>query len=555
MDDAYLDLLTRTTRREAVTLAGQLGGAVDALPHRETMRAVKTLAVADLTAENSRGPGDLVDELLTHLHRSQGRTGLFDGDNLVSPPDSAFTVNDICQVVEIIDTSTPGTGDWQPVARRLRSLAAAALEGLLAGGVHTPNHRWELAAALAGLDQVVGDRRLRPRIEQWLAEGVDVDPAGFFSERSAIYAAVVTGPSLLTLARLLQRPELLAPVRANLATLPTLVDDDGEVVTVHSRRQDQRLTFHLHPYLSLLRRFAITDGDPQLARLARLAAHDDLPESSRHLADALLDPVLLKELPGSAAAPVGQTAWPTVGLVRRRAGSTTSTVFAGADTRTTGRIASGLANSATVFQLRHGLARLRALRISPAFFDTGAFRPTDLRIDGDRLVLTEHRESGYYQPLPAPLRHPDGVYRLDDEGRFFASMDFAHRARSTLRLTGTLVLDLTDDGADLEISWTGTPTRFGIEFVVGEGDLDGVAEHPTAPDTLCATGEVLRLDAGIDRIELRITGHDRGRPPEFDDGEIFGYVHGHDRIPGRRILAGASTDTPVRIRIRGASRS
>lgn len=558
MDHAYARRLVDATGQQARDLLRALSGGIGAdLPHRETMRAVKTLVVADLTGADTGTPDrpePLVGALLDHLEQLQGETGLFDGDNLVSPPDSAFTVNDICLVVEILQRPGPAGERWNEVRERLRTIAAATVEGLVTGGVHTPNHRWELAAALAGLDHVVGDPRLRPRIEQWLAEGIDVDEDGFFSERSAIYASVVTGPSLVTLARLLHRDSLLDPVRANLATLATLVDEDGEVVTVHSRRQDQRETFHVGSYLSLLRRFAICDGDPHLARLAELAAAadpPDLPEPSRHLAEALVDPVLLKDLPAPAPAPVGQFTWPTVGLVRRLAAGCATTVFAGTDTRATGRIASGLANNATVFQFRHGRARLLSLRISPAFFDTGAFRPTGLRVEGDQVVLTEYRDSGYYQPLPEHLRDPAGRYRLTDEGRFFASMDFGARTRSTLSLESRMTLRLSDDGGEIELSWTGPRTRVGIEFVLGPGDLEGVQEHSGLPGTSRLESDRLGLTGLEDGLEIEIDGHDLTALPDFDDGEIFGYVHGEDRVPGQRVLAGAWTDGTVRIRVRG----
>ncbi|GAA3793881.1 hypothetical protein [Cellulomonas soli] len=546
---AYLDLLTATTAREADALVTTLAAGVPAdLPHRETMRAVKVLVLADVTTGPDPDRASVIGALLDHLEAQQGPTGLFDGDNLVSPPDSSFTLNDVCLTLEVLARAGESAGP-AGVADRLRALAARSVDALVTGGVHTPNHRWELCSALAGLHHVLGDPRLVPRIDEWLSEGIDIDADGFYSERSPNYAAYVTNPALLTIARLLDRPALRDVVRAQLRTLPSLVDDDGEVVTVQSRRQDQRETFGVHAFLSQLRWFAVHDGDASLARLVALGLAAGPPDASRHLAEALVDPVLVGDLPEAAPAPEGTTAWPTVGLVRHRSGTTTTTVFGGSDHRATGRIASGLANSATVLQVRHGDARLRALRISPEFFDTGAFRPDRMDVDGTHVTLVEERVSGYYQPLPAPLRRADGDYPLTDEGRFFAQMDFPFRPRSELRLTTRADVRPTDHGVTVDLTFAGVSTAVGLELVLGDGDLDGVEPHPRLTDVGWLRGDELVLRTGADELRVRVSGHLADVPPRFDDGELFTYVHGEDRVPGRRVLVAARTDRPLHVEV------
>lgn len=76
------------------------------------------------------------------------------------------------------------------------------------------------------------------RAEQWLAEGMDITPDGEWTERSnGIYSAV-SDIMLIHAARLLNRPELLDPVRLNLRMMVYLVHPTGEVVTDYSGRQD-----------------------------------------------------------------------------------------------------------------------------------------------------------------------------------------------------------------------------------------------------------------------------------------------------------------------------
>ena len=72
---------------------------------------------------------------------------------------------------------------------------------LAEGGVHTPNHRWEICKALAHLYHLWPSRLLLARINDWLGEGIDQDAEGEYSERSPNYASEVTNRSLVIIAR------------------------------------------------------------------------------------------------------------------------------------------------------------------------------------------------------------------------------------------------------------------------------------------------------------------------------------------------------------------
>ena len=84
--------------------------------------------------------------------------------------------------------------------QRLEQVLRKAGPAIAAGGVHTPNHRWEIAAALARTHHLFPDRRYAARIDDWLDEGIDATPDGIYSERSSTYASEVTNHCLLAIA-------------------------------------------------------------------------------------------------------------------------------------------------------------------------------------------------------------------------------------------------------------------------------------------------------------------------------------------------------------------
>ena len=270
----------------------------DEVSHRELMRRVKTL-VAGYRCPDSAMCGSeralvAARRHLLALRALQTPSGLFaGGDNVQSPPDSAFTVNDVCDAFFLADGGGADLGD---LASMLAEIASAASGALLAGGVHTPNHRWELCAALARLHRSFPDGRYLRRIDQWLSEGVDIDDEGLYSERSPNYAAHVSNPSLLLLADVLGRPELRAVVERNLETTLDLIRPDGTVETVQSRRQDQNDRFPLAPYLYCYRLLANRRGRGDFGWAARLAAASGI-DDPRLLAQSILEPDLLKPLP------------------------------------------------------------------------------------------------------------------------------------------------------------------------------------------------------------------------------------------------------------------
>ncbi|MFJ9147838.1 hypothetical protein ACIRP7_07135 [Streptomyces sp. NPDC102270] len=565
LDHEFVRSVARAADRQAVPLAARPDEEPAGVPHRDLARRVKTLVAAYRSPDSAlHGSGQAVAAATTHLRAlraAQTPTGLFaGGDNVQSPPDSAFTVNDVCDAHVL---ATGAGQELREVTAALAEIAGAAADSLLTGGVHTPNHRWELSAALARLHRSFPDDRLLDRAEEWLSEGVDIDAEGLYSERSAVYAALVTNPSLLSLAEVLGRTELLDAVERNLTTTLDLIRPDGTVETVHSRRQDQKLSFPLWPYLPHYRLLAIRTGRGDFSRAAHLAAAGGIDDPDL-LAETLLTPDLCRPLPAPAPETLTRARYLTTARLAAHASATAHTVvYGGSDVPEHRRIRSGLACNPTFLRMFAGAAVLDAVRLSRVFFDLGPFRADDMeQLADNRYRLTQTLTTAYYQPLPKDLRRDDGAYRLVDEGRFSAAMAFPDRPQDEISHTTRVEVDLREDGADLRIDISGPSVPWALELTFRPGG-EPQGAVPLGDGSWCLTTEPLTYRVGDDEIRVEaavetgepLAGPDRSDVLRYDPGQDYTVVGGTDATTGNRVYLGGHGPQTLTLTLRATSQA
>ena len=418
-------------------------------------------------------------EKLTRLLVSiQSEDGTLNFGNLESPPDTAFLleplsagafllVKDSAEAVKTINTD-------------IKRFIVKSGDALAAGGVHTPNHRFVISAALARLNALYPNQKYVNRIEDWLGEGIFNDSDGHFPERSMNYANVEDN-SLIAIGRLLHKPLLFDPVRKNLQMTYYYMDPNGDLVTFDSRRQDQYtsksiLSFYLH-----YRYLAIKDKNSQFAAIAALIENmkgfeEEIVNNS--LFHFLEDVSLQEKLPVSTTLPVNfEKLFTTSHLLRIRRGDTTSTLFGGVDWPLI--IASGRSNSPNFFAYRKGKAILKYMRLSSNFFSMGYFYSDGLKKEANKYILHKKLEVPYYQPLPKNLRNAKGDYKLSPsiDDRFWNKMDFQHRPVSNVKtMETTITLSETNGKNEVNVSVKGPAgIALTIELCFKEGGkLSGV---------------------------------------------------------------------------------
>jgi hypothetical protein len=428
-----------------------------------------------------------LDQLTKILLTEQADDGTVNIGNLESPPDTAFLLELLTSAAGILAKNK--AGEINKVNTNLKRFIVNAGHALATGGVHTPNHRWVICAALSQINHLYPDKKYVNRIEDWLGEGVYIDKDGHYPERSITYGYVENN-SLITMARLLQKPALYEPVRRSLNMIYYYMEPNGELVTNDSRRQDQYPARVAAPYTFktiiswyLLYRFmAIRDNNKRFAAIARQIEkmkgfEEAFNQSLFHFLD---EPVLQKEMPADEMLPLSyEQLFTSSHLLRIRRNDTTVTLFGGVDWPLI--IASGRSVSPNFFAYRKGEAVLKYLRLSTSFFSTGYFYSEGIKKVNNEYQLYKKIEAPYYQPLPKEFRKKDGNYKLSPstDGRFWNKMDFEHRPVSNVKTLETKVSLKEANGAvELNFDVTGhAGVSVTIEICFKEGGmLTGVTD-------------------------------------------------------------------------------
>ena len=461
---------------------------------------------------------ELVDPMrlaVRYLLAAQHDDGTVDlySTNFHSPPDAAFILEVLSPACVLLRASpVPALA---ALATELGRFIVKGADGLVTGGIHTPNHRWVVCGALAWANSLFPNPRYVARVDQWLAENVDLDPDGQYTEKSTTVYSPIVDRALITVARLLQRPALLDPVRRNLEMTLYYVHPDGEVVTEASRRQDRYQRGSMARYYFSYRYLALHDGNGRFAAMARQIERTARPQLGGELSSFLTEPGLLRALPVDAPLPTDYAkVFAYSSLARIRRGPASGTVLAG---------------NTTLFSFRRGSAALEAVRFASAFFGKGQFTGDALEVRDGRYVLRQKLDGPYFQPLSKEQIAGGEQVRMAPNGTL-ATDSRAARTRSNIQ-TFESVVEITESGGrfELAISITGTddvPVAVELAFRHG-GTLHGVEAVADVKDAFLLKSGTGRYVLGGDTIEFGPGRSEhtytqvRGALPKWDGQSVY----------------------------------
>lgn len=421
-------------------------------------------------------------EAMDYLLSIQHEDGTIDllSTNFHSTPDTGFIVKRLANAWRLIDQlKMKETADLQ---EKIKTFLQRAADALVVGGIHTPNHRWVVSGALASVYGIWPERKYLNRIEDWLAEGIDLDPDGQYNERSTYIYSSLTNRVLISVAHYTGKTHLLEYVRKNLDMTRYYIHPNAEIVTDASGRQDKATIGMFENYYYPYRYMAIQDKNEEYAGMCRFIEATAGRKIAGHLDYYLAEPLLWRDIPQGTPPPTSYVKeLPYSGLVRVREGNWDASI---------------ISKNSTWLTFMHGNAVIQGVRVASSFFGKGQFVTDKIERIPDGWKLTQSLEGPYYQPLPRNLLPGDGDW---------AKMPRIHRPQSEIqKLETTIYIQKTPEGISFDVTTKGCErVPLAIEIIFREGgQLQGVEAVPNVNNSWILPSGMGTYTVGNDKIQF-----------------------------------------------------
>ena len=467
-NDNQLDRLReyRVSDPSSPAYGGFVDGAEIPNPH-STVGFIRASGCALASPESrhyhSQALAEEMKQALQFLLKIQHPDGTIDllSTNFHSTPDTGFVVKWLAPVYTIVQRNDDKAYSAQ--LELLKTFLQRAGECLVVGGIHTPNHRWVVSAALTKLNELWPDPRYVARVNEWLGEHIDMDSDGQYDEKSTLIYSPLTNRVLITIAKGMNKPELFEYVRRNLMMTTYYVHPNGEVATDASGRQDKAAVGTMEGYYYPYRFMAIRDKNSTFSAQCQAIEATVLEKAYSQLSYFLEDTTLWQELPKPSPVSTDYVkVFPNSGLVRIRRGNWDATI---------------ISKNPTWLTFHKGSAVLQGIRFSASFFGKGQFQGDEIRLEGKDYVMEQKLEGPYFQPYPKDSIPPDGDWN---------KMSKDNRAQSEVQhLTSTVRVREISDGMECDIEITGTDrVPVSVELIFREGgDFKNVLPVTSEKDT------------------------------------------------------------------------
>ncbi|HTF30208.1 MAG TPA: hypothetical protein VK625_15260 [Flavitalea sp.] len=424
----------------------------------------------------------LAANALVNLQHEDGTIDLL-STNFHSTPDLGFTIFPIGLAYSIMLKNN--NLDFGKFASPMKQYLLRAGDALSVGGIHTPNHRWVVSAALAWVNSHFPNQKYKSRVDQWLAEKIDIDPDGQYNERSTAVYTPITNRCLLDIAKKMKYDYLYDVVRKNLNLTFYFVHSNGEIATESSNRQDQYLRRNMSGYYLAYNYMALLDNDSRYSGMVDYI-QKSVPVDHLHymLPQFIDDPTLLRDLPEPM--PISTSyhqQFQYSDMVRVRDGAVDMSV---------------ITNNPIFFTYFKGEAALEAMRLSSAFFGKGQFESEELEKVGDTYILSSTIYGPYYQPLPKE--------KIPDDMDAWTKVPRTERTQSEVQTLRTKVYVTPGNGkATIKISVDGPknlPVTLELGFRTGGTLQNVISKQGVDGAFLIKNGEYATYQLGKDSIRI-----------------------------------------------------
>jgi hypothetical protein len=402
--------------------------------------------------------------------------------NFHSTPDLAFILENIIPAYSFIKQTEQA--ETQNTQKYLKTFLMQAGKALAVGGIHTPNHRWVVSAALSRLNDIFPNKAYTDRIEAWLSEHIDIDADGQYTEKSTNSYSPIVNRSLLMIANSMKKPYLLDFVRKNLEMTLYYVHPNGEVVTEASNRQDKGSISNMIRYYYMYKYMAILDKNAAFGAMCKLIEQTSTQKQlASYLEYFLENNFAQKELPTASVIPTNYVReFPFSGVVRIRRGDWDCTL---------------LAKNASFLTFHKLKTVLQGLRIASSFFGKGQFQTEKIEKVGGNWMLKSSLEAPYYQPLSSD--------KIDINGDW-EKMPKSGRVQSEIqKLTYEVLIKETGNGMEVDFDIHGTDhVPVTLEFIFRAGGVfSGLTPYTKRENAYLFSGEEFKYTVENESITIQ----------------------------------------------------
>lgn len=428
--------------------------------------------------------------------------------NADSGPDTAFLLEQIHSILKLVDLLAPTDDDLANALKPAIAFARDAASAMGDAGIHTPNHRWAVASAIALSIVRWPEMRfgLEPVLKAFLAEEPDLDADGAFLERSVAVYDAVTIRSFLNIHESVGWSAGLEAARRNMEFDWTLFHADGTVDTRLSHRYDLGSRPVPLSLVTAWLQLARVDANPWAAQRASWIFEQvprDIP-NVRHL----IVPVIGELLRGNSfvndsLSPEDiEIFHPANALVRIRRSRTSISLHG---------------HNTCPASILNGRIALAAIRAGQSYFGHGRFLGNEIR------PVSGGWELSYRGHLPEyPLGYSQALGEKVPPSAW--SETFSRRElRSISPCRSRLQFGLLESGDGLRIVYEsvegldGIPAQITFDFEPGpRWESGALAFQPSAGQTLVLKDGFGRMVSGTDWLELG-PGHSGHLPWEMRD--------------------------------------
>lgn len=420
---------------------------------------------------------------LCNVQYEDGTIDLY-STNFHSTPDTAFLVNYLSPVYVVLKRlNRPGL---RKSIAGLAQFIEQAGKCLLVGGIHTANHRWVVCSALARVHSFFPSPAYLARIDEWLSEGIDIDPDGQYTEQSVATYSPVIDNMFITLGKVLGRQSLHDIVRKNLEMTLYYIQPGLEVLTDASGRQDSAQTRYVDRYYYAYRYMAVVDQNPIFAALCR-QMEDQIPEkiasSTSLLAKLIEESIFEQPLPASGPLPNNYfKRFAHSGVFRLRRNELDLSV---------------IEKNPTFLRFMKGKAVLQSMRLHAAFFGSrGQFVAKEATLVGKKIILSNTMVHGYFQPFPEDRRIGDGDWsKMPRDQREMTEVQTLKQVISIEEEGGKVTLEIVVEGTEQ------IPVSIELSFRPG-GKLSGATPDRQTPNSYFLENGVGEYRVGTDVIRF-----------------------------------------------------